>query len=80
MEEENKLVYKVNPNMEQEELTIGAQKQKTLIYEGDAKAHRFGYMPEERWDVLIDQLLDLGLLEEKVDPSKVFSNEFLKRN
>ena len=44
-----------------------------LIFGGDAEEHGFGYMSNERWKALQDELLDLGIIKEAEDVSKIFT-------
>lgn len=76
-EEVNPFIHEYNPDYSLEQMTYGAEAQLDFVYGGDAAEHGVGYMGDERWGELMDQLLDLGLITEKEDFSKVYTNEFL---
>ncbi|MEM5597672.1 hypothetical protein AAHB53_17710 [Niallia circulans] len=46
-------------------MDYGAKAEEELIFGGDAKEHGFGYMSDERWTMLQDELLDLGIIKRK---------------
>lgn len=79
-DEVDQIMLKMNPGIEEEELTMGGEMQKEYIFGGDAVAKGFGYMTKERWQTLINQLSDIGLLKEEVNPSEVFTTELLPSN
>lgn len=66
-----------NTDIALEALKFEQETQAEFIYGGDAAENGVGYMTEERWSTLIDQLAELGLLEEKFDPNSIFTTEFL---
>lgn len=75
--EVNKAIFEANPNIALDAIGFEDEAQREFVYGGDAAEHGFGYMTEERWSTLIDQLADLGLLKEKFDASEIFTTEFL---
>ncbi|WP_083652269.1 ABC transporter substrate-binding protein [Bacillus sp. MRMR6] len=79
-EEISTAVQKDNPDIELESLIFEAEAQADFIYGGDAVDHGVGYMTEERWATLIEQLHDLGILKEKFDAKDIFTTEFLPGN
>jgi NitT/TauT family transport system substrate-binding protein len=78
-EEVNPFIKERNPDMTLDGMKYGAENQMDLVYGGDAEAGGVGYMTEERWSELMDQLLEIGLLDDKEDVSKVFTNEYLPK-
>lgn len=76
-DEVNPFIQEKNPDMSLEAMKYGAEKQLDFVYGGDAADHGVGYMSEERWNTLMDQLVEIKLLDAKEDVSKVFTNEFL---
>ncbi|WP_332691713.1 ABC transporter substrate-binding protein [Halalkalibacter lacteus] len=76
----NEAIHEANPNLALEDLEFETDSQKEFIYSGDAKEHGFGYMSEERWQTLIEQLLELGLLEDEFEAKDIFTTEFLPSN
>lgn len=76
-EDINKVIQKDNPDIELESLKFEAEAQSEFVYGGDAVEHGVGYMTEERWVTLIDQLNELKILEETFDAKEIFTTEFL---
>lgn len=77
-EEINKIIQKDNPDIELESLKFEADSQADFVYGMDAAQNGVGYMTEERWATLIQQLFDLGLVKEKFAAKEIFTTEFLK--
>jgi NitT/TauT family transport system substrate-binding protein len=75
--EVNAAIHAANLNIALDAIAFEDQSQKEFVYGGDAAEHGFGYMTEERWATLIDQLAELGLLKEKFDANDIFTTEFL---
>ncbi|WP_046176439.1 ABC transporter substrate-binding protein [Domibacillus indicus] len=73
----NEVIIGENPNIELEALNFETETQHEYVYGKDAAEHGIGYMTEERWDTLKNQLLDIGLLEEDFETSEIFTTEFL---
>lgn len=73
----NEIIQKDNPDIALDALAFETETQKEFVYGGDAATHGFGYMSEERWTTLIEQLHDLGLLDETFNATEIFTNEFL---
>lgn len=76
-DEINQYLHEKNPDISLDAMKYGAEKQMDFVYGGDAKAHGVGYMSAERWNALMDQLLEIKLLEKKEDVSNIFTNDFL---
>ncbi|MGG7618021.1 ABC transporter substrate-binding protein [Bacillus coreaensis] len=76
-EDINKVIQEDNPDIELESLKFEAEAQSEFVYGGDAAEHGVGYMTEERWATLIDQLNELKILEETFDAKEIFTTEFL---
>ncbi len=76
-EDINKVIQEDNPDIELESLKFEAEAQAEFVYGGDAAEHGVGYMTEERWATLIDQLNKLKILEEPFDANEIFTTEFL---
>ncbi|MGG0718226.1 ABC transporter substrate-binding protein [Robertmurraya massiliosenegalensis] len=76
-EEINPIIQEDNPDIEIESLKFESESQEEFVYGMDAAQHGVGYMTEERWATLIDQLYELGLVNEKFDASEIFTTEFL---
>ncbi|MBD8070109.1 ABC transporter substrate-binding protein [Bacillus sp. PS06] len=76
-DEITKIINEANTDIAYEALQFEQTSQAEFVYEGDAAEHGVGYMTEDRWSALIDQLAELGLLEEKFDATDIFTTEFL---
>ncbi|BDH60227.1 ABC transporter permease [Lysinibacillus sp. PLM2] len=76
-EEINTIIQEDNPDIELESLKFEAESQAEFVYGMDAAENGVGYMTEERWATLIEQLYSLGLLDEQYDASTIFTTEFL---
>ncbi|RXZ82666.1 myristoyl transferase [Paenibacillaceae bacterium] len=78
-EEVNVFIKDFNPDMPLDKLEYSATALQPLVYGFDAETNGVGYMSEERWQTLMEQLLDLGLLESPIDVKTVFTTEFLPK-
>jgi NitT/TauT family transport system substrate-binding protein len=76
-DEINPFLKEKNPDLSMKLMDYGAKAEEELIFGGDAKEHGFGYMSDERWTMLQDELLDLGIIKKKEDVSKIFTNDYL---
>lgn len=79
-EEINKFLLEYNPDLSIDLMKHGSEAQMDLVYGGDAEENGVGYMTEERWNLLMEQLLELKLISKKEDVKNVFTNEFLPSN
>ncbi|MGJ9383444.1 ABC transporter substrate-binding protein [Salipaludibacillus sp. CF4.18] len=73
----NEVIHEANPDLAVEDLKFETDSQEKFIYSGDAEEHGFGHMTEERWQTLIDQLVEIEMLDEGFDPNEIFTTEFL---
>ena len=65
--------------MSLEALAYGAKELKPLVEDTVTKAQGIGHMGLERWQTLVDQLVEIKQLEaDKVKTSDLFTTEFLK--
>ncbi|UOQ83367.1 ABC transporter substrate-binding protein [Gracilibacillus salinarum] len=71
------ILKEYNPDLTEGLMDFGAKEQEELIFGGDAEEHGFGYMTEERWAALQEQMLDLGIITNDEDPTNFFTTEFL---
>jgi NitT/TauT family transport system substrate-binding protein len=74
------VIQEDNPDIELESLKFESESQAEFVYGGDAEENGVGYMTEERWATLIEQLHDLKILEETFDAKDVFTTQFLPGN
>lgn len=78
-EEINPFIHEKNPDMPLDAMKYGAEAQKDFVYGGDAAAYGVGHMSDKRWNTLMEQLMEIGLLVKKEEPGKVYTNEFLPK-
>ena len=62
-----------------ESLKFESESQEEFIYGNDAAQNGIGFMKEERWSTLIEQLHELGLLKELFDAKDIFTTEYLPK-
>ncbi|MFB5677552.1 ABC transporter substrate-binding protein [Paenibacillus terreus] len=75
----NDVILQENPDFTKDKLNYAAETLIPFVYEGDAAEHGLGYMTEERWAELGQQLVEIGALKSEPDVSKVFTDEFLPK-
>ncbi|WP_035710867.1 ABC transporter substrate-binding protein [Salibacterium aidingense] len=64
--------------LSEEQMAYATEEMQELVYGGDAEVNGVGYMSEQRWQTLIDQMTDLGLIEEGMAPEDIYTTEFLQ--
>ncbi|MDQ0859961.1 ABC transporter substrate-binding protein [Bacillus sp. V2I10] len=77
-EEVNPIIRESNPELTLEKMEYAAKTEEELIFGGDAEEYGFGYMSEERWSMLQDELLKLEIIKNKEDITNAFTVEFLE--
>lgn len=75
----NKEIQKDNPDIELASLKFESESQEEFIYGNDAAQNGIGFMKEERWSTLIEQLHELGLLKELFDAKDIFTTDYLPK-
>lgn len=77
-EQANQEIHKQNKEMALEVLAFGATELKPLVEDSVGKEHGIGNMTEDRWQMLVDQLIEIDQLEkDKVKTSELFTTTFL---
>ena len=76
-EETNKYINSINKDYSMEMLNYAAKESQPLIWTEETDQHGFGYMSDERWETLKDQLVEADLIDESLDVSKAYTTEFL---
>ncbi|MBM7570054.1 ABC transporter substrate-binding protein [Aquibacillus albus] len=71
------LIHEHNPDQSMESLNYANETFEEFIYGGDAAEHGVGYMTEERWSTLINQLDEAGVMEVEVEATDIFTTEYL---
>ena len=75
----NELIHSLNKEMSLEVLEFGVKELKPLVEDVVTKAEGLGHMGQERWQTLVDQLVEIGqLAPNKVKTSDLFTTQFLK--
>lgn len=75
--ETNEYISTLNPDYTIDMLNYAAENSQPLIWNEETEKNGFGYMSEERWTTLKDQLVEAGLISESLDVSKAYTTEFL---
>jgi len=73
----NKVIQNDNPDIALDALAFETESQEEFVYGKDASEHGVGYMTEERWTTLIQQLHDLDLLEKPFEANEIFTTKYL---
>jgi NitT/TauT family transport system substrate-binding protein len=74
----NTYIHQQNPEMGLEILAFGAETIRPLTESNATKEHGFGTMTTERWQMLIDQMVECDQIAAgAVEPSAVFTDRFL---
>lgn len=77
-DETNRVIQKLNQDMTPGVLSYGVQEIAKLCGPLDSPEVIFGAMTRDRWQTLVDQLSEIGLIETTdLDPGRMFTNEFL---
>jgi len=77
-DETNQLIQQLNPDMNAGVLKYGVQEIVKLCEPPDSANSTFGAMTNERWQTLVEQLAEIGLVEpSNLAAGKMFTNEFL---
>ena len=75
----NEYIHSLNKEMSLDALAFGVQELKPLVEDTVTKANGIGHMGLERWQTLVDQLIEIGQLQpDKVKTSDLYTTEFLK--
>jgi NitT/TauT family transport system substrate-binding protein len=67
-------MHELNPTMDLATFAESAEAQKPLILGDAADSARVGTMTLERWQMLVDQLVDLKVIPQAVPPESCFAN------
>jgi NitT/TauT family transport system substrate-binding protein len=68
----NEHMHSLNPTMDLETFRESAAAQRPLIETDETKQHGLGVMTEQRWQTLVDQLVELGVIPQRMDARQVF--------
>ncbi len=74
----NEHIHRLNPEMDLDILAYGARESKPLVLDGVAQRHGIGHMSTDRWQTLLEQMIESGLIAPgALEASKAFSTRFL---
>lgn len=74
----NQAIHKLNKEMPEEVLAFGVQELQPLVEDPVAKEHGVGHMSLERWQTLVEQLIEIDQLKaDSVKVADLFTTEFL---
>lgn len=75
--EVNRAINKQNRELSLDVMAYSAETERDLIYTDETEENGLGYMSEERWNTIVDQLSQTDNLKKSVDPKSLYTNEFL---
>ncbi|MEV5028929.1 ABC transporter substrate-binding protein [Paenibacillus sp. LPE1-1-1.1] len=75
----NPLIQTYNPDMTLEAMDYEAEHQKEFIMTDETAANGIGHMTGERWEELLEQMLEVKFLTKTQDVSQAFTTEFLAK-
>ncbi|MFC0469885.1 ABC transporter substrate-binding protein [Halalkalibacter kiskunsagensis] len=70
-------IIELEPEKTVEQMNYATEQMEELVFGGDAVEHGVGYMTEDRWETLIEQLYELELIDSLIPATDVFTTEFL---
>jgi len=76
-QEVNRAIGEQNRELSLDVMAYSAETERDLIYTDETEENGLGYMSEERWSTIVDQLVQTDNLKEDVDPASLYTNEFL---
>ncbi|MCD9024609.1 ABC transporter substrate-binding protein [Cohnella silvisoli] len=78
-EEINPVIKEMSPDLELKDMKLRAVASMDLIFKEEAATKGFGTMSKERWDTLMNQLYDIGMIKKKFDVTELFDTSFLPK-
>ena len=77
-EETNRYIHQLNPEMDLDILAFGAAESRPLVLDEVARERGLGHMSASRWEVLLEQMIEAGLIENgTVRARAAFTTRFL---
>ncbi|WP_413378504.1 ABC transporter substrate-binding protein [Alkalihalobacillus sp. 1P02AB] len=70
-------IIELEPEKTVEQMEYATEQMQDLVFGGDAAEHGVGTMTEERWQTLIDQLVELEIIDEGLTVEEVYTDQFL---
>lgn len=68
----NAVMQRLNPSMDAATFAASAEAQKPLIETDETRVHGLGHMTEARWQQLIEQLLEYGVIRSPIPAAECF--------
>ncbi|WP_028559452.1 ABC transporter substrate-binding protein [Paenibacillus pinihumi] len=75
----NPFIQTYNKDMPTAAMDYEAEHQKEFIVTDETKSNGIGYMTKDRWQKIMEQMTDMGVLTKPQDAEKAFTTEFLKK-
>ena len=75
----NPFIQTYNRDMTVEAMNYEAEQEKPFVLNDETKVSGIGYMTPERWNLIQEQLLQIGGLKDEQDVSKAFTTEYLTK-
>ncbi len=76
----NPFIQTYNKDMPVDAMNYEAEQEKDFILTDETKANGIGYMTEERWKTIQEQMLGIHVLTKQQDVGKAFTTRFLQKN
>nr|WP_245855661.1 ABC transporter substrate-binding protein [Paenibacillus rigui] len=78
-QEINEFIKEKNPDTPLDKMEFSAKAMSPFVYGDDAATKGVGYMTKNRWESLMKQLVEIGLLKSEIDVTKVFNTDFIPK-
>lgn len=78
-EEINPVIKQMSPDLQLKDMKLRAEASMDLIFKEDAATKGFGTMSKERWDTLMNQMYDTGIIKKKFDVTQMFDTSYLPK-
>ena len=77
-EETNRHIHRLNPEMDMDILAYGAEESRPLVLDPTAQKLGLGTMSAERWETLLQQMIEAGLIQRGIlQSTAAFTTRFL---
>ena len=77
-EETNRHIHRLNPEMDMDILAYGAEESRPLVLDPTARKLGLGTMSAERWETLLQQMIEAGLIQPGIlQSTAAFTTRFL---
>ncbi|WP_054940659.1 ABC transporter substrate-binding protein [Paenibacillus ihuae] len=76
-DEVNQLINTYNKDYMLDHLAFAQDVAKEFVFGGDAVKNGVGYMSEERWKTLVDQMKEAGMVTKDIPLNELYTNDYL---